>query len=439
MACGYKRVTILILLLSLTLTPMLTVAEQVGTVRIDDSSLERKAEAMLSLADKARVRVEALLDTVLANETLVTMIGEEALNEVNETFNLGVKILEEANIAYNDGNYTGAISLAMEAMGYFRNAYRGLNNILCKLGVLKDEVIKGQGLLIAIQCALERIENINKTFERIADKTGIDITNASAKLNEARNVLNVSRAEELLQQGNVSAVAHMLAEANRLISEAFKELKTAIREKLSERIERFKEKMGRLRERVKEKLSEMNIDEREFFERWNFTNAEDFWRKQIEVLERVRERLRLRREVNATEMEIVGRRMREVCLELELRLREREEEKVKIEVDVEKIVEVSVGRKATVTLKITVKNAGNVTVTFPNSAFGIMIERERNGRWEFYASPIALQALRNLKPGELGEIKIRLMAAEPGNYRVVVRALSREGLQTVAAENFELP
>jgi len=439
MRCGHKRIAITMLLLSLALTPMLAATEQVRVAGIYDSSLEGRAEAMLSLADKAKVRVEALLSAVLANKTLVTMIENltYTLDGVNKIFNLGVETLEYANRAYNDRNYTGAISLAIEAMRYFHDAYKELNSILCEAGVLKDEVIEGQGLLIAIQCALERIENTNKAFERIAKKADIDITNAAAKLNEAKTILNVTKAMELLQQGNVSDVAHMLAEANKLISEAFKELKSSIRENLSEKIEHFKEKIKELRERVKEKLREMNVAEHEFFRRWNFTDAEEFWRRQIEVLERVRERIR--EGVNATELEVVGRRMREVCLELELRLREREGGNIKIEVDVEKTVEVSVRRKVTVTLNISIRNVGNATVTFPDSAFGIVIERERNGRWELYASPISAQVLRDLKPKEVGWVEIRLVAAEPGNYRIVVRALSREGLQTIATKDFELP
>ncbi|MEM2761972.1 MAG: hypothetical protein QW702_01290 [Candidatus Bathyarchaeia archaeon] len=451
MMCGCKRIIISMLLLSLTLVPLLAAAKQTSTVMVDEPTLEKRAEAMLSLADKAKARVEILLNSILANETLMEMIEDANLTDylraANETFNLGVSVLESAHTYYSDGNYTDAISLAMKAMGYFRDAYRELNNILCKLGVLKDEVIRGQGLLIAIQCALERIEMTAEALERIANRNGIDVTNAAAKLaaaklNEAKEILDIEKAKELLQRGNVSDVAHMLAEANRLIAEAFKDLKNAIREKVSERIERFKGKLERLRERVKEKLREMNVAEREFFERWNFTNSEEFWRKQLEILERVRERLRLREGVNATELGIVGRKMHEVCLELELRLREHEGEnakKAKIEVDLEKIVEAHAGRRVTVTLRITVRNAGNTTVTFPNSAFGIIIERERNGRWELYASPISAQVLRDLKPEDVGWVEIKLTAAEPGNYRVVVRALSREGLQTVATKDFEIP
>ncbi|MCX8171351.1 MAG: hypothetical protein N3E47_05205, partial [Candidatus Bathyarchaeota archaeon] len=142
---------------------------------------------------------------------------------------------------------------------------------------------------------------------------------------------------------------------------------------------------------------------------------------------------------NATGLEILGRRMREVRLEIEFRLRELKGGKDGIEVDLEKTVEFQDERGVTAVLRVTVRNTCNITVTFPNSAFGTIIERERDGRWEFYYSPISLQVLVSLEPGESGEVEIRLTTAEPGDYRIVVRALSREGLQTVATKYFELP
>ena len=120
----------------------------------------------------------------------------------------------------------------------------------------------------------------------------------------------------------------------------------------------------------------------------------------------------------------LGKRMREMqeaCLGLETKLQhEGKPAKPVIEVTVEKTIELKVARRATVTLKITIENVGNTTVVFPNSAFGIIIEKERNGKWMFYHSPISLQVLRKLDPGEKGEIKIRLKAARFGEYRILI-------------------
>ncbi|MEM2182804.1 MAG: hypothetical protein QXH19_02470 [Candidatus Bathyarchaeia archaeon] len=384
-----------------------------------------RAEKILLLADAAKLRVEALLNSVFGNETVMDKIENASLLDelwsVNATFyDVGMTLLNDAHESFKGGDYVNATSYAMEALNVFRETFKEINRILCQADIIKCELIDGQGLLVAINRALARIERIREIIEAFSSVSDIIST-----LDEAEEYLNVTLAMELLQQGNVSDVARMLAEANRLIVEALRGLKVKIRERLSERIERFRENLERLRERVKERLREMNVPEYEFFKRWNFTNADEFWRKQIEILERVRERLR--EGINATELNVIGVRMREVCLELELRLREREGGGAKIEVNVEKIIEVSISRKITVTLRITVRNAGNVTLVFPNYAFGMIIERESNGRWRFYESPISIQVLRILEPGESGEVRIRLRAAEPGRYRVVVRALAREG------------
>lgn len=392
-----------------------------------------RAEKILSLADAAKARVEALLNSVFANETVMNKIQNaslmDELQDVNATFyNVGVALLNEAHGSFDSGDYVNATSYAMQALNVFRETFREVNRILCQADVIKCELIDGQGLLVAMERALARIKRIRGLIEAFSKSTGANVSAIMSILDDAEECLNVTLAMELLQQGNVSEVAHMLAEANKLIAEALRGLKEKIRERLSERMERFKEKLERLRERIRERLREMNIAEHEFFKRWNSTSANEFWRKQIEILERVRERLR--EGINATELSVIGVKMREVCLELELRLREREGGGAKIEVNVEKTVEVVFGRKITVTLRVTVRNAGNVTLVFPNHAFGMIIERERNGRWVFYESPISAQALRILKPGESGEVRIMLRAAEPGRYRVVVRALAREGLET---------
>ncbi|MBS7638973.1 MAG: hypothetical protein QW804_01400 [Candidatus Bathyarchaeia archaeon] len=441
MACRCRRIATLMLLLSLALAPMLAAAEPRGNfgLGLGGSSLENRAEAMLYVADKAKVRVEALLNSILANDTLRAMIDEadlaDALEMANETFNLGVDTLELAHSSYEDGNYTGAISLALEAMGYFRDAYKELSNILCKIGVLKSEVIDGWGLLIAIQCALNRIEKMREAFERIANRTGIDISNATAKLSEAEQILNITRARELLQQGNVTEVAQMLKEANNLICEAFKELKLAIREMIANRIEQFKGKLNQIREKIRERLQNKGISEDEFYRRWNFSRAEDFWRKQMEIMESIRARFMEMGRMNATDMETISRRLREVRLELEVRLREREGVG-SIEVDVEKIDGVVVRRRVTVNLRVTVRNTGNITLIFPNLAFGVIVEREINGEWRFYYSPFSAQALRVLEPGETGEVRIHLGGAEFGKYRVVVQAFRP---QITGYAEFELP
>lgn len=431
------------ILLSMLVLPILTSHIATSTNLSLGSIEDEKVEKILWIANTAKRRVEILINLTLTNETIIEKIQdaglEEELNGNLSLFSEGVELLDSATIFFNEGDYVNATTYAMQAMEIFRSVFRNINRILCQADVRREELIDGRGLLEAINRALARVEKIKSLLTNLEAK-GINVSEILEILEEAESYLNVTKAIELLQQGNVSAVSEgMLAKANKLIAQALRELKEKIRESVAERIEQFKRKLERLRERIRERLREINMTEDEFYRHWNFT-AQGFWEKHIEVLERVRERLR--EGINSTGLKIIGERMREICLELEVRLRERErerEETINITVNVEKIIEVNAGRRITVLLRVTVKNDGNVTVIFPNSAFGIIIEKKVNNRWEFYSSPFSAQSLTFLKPRETGEVRIRLRAAEPGEYRVRAHVWSREGPRTIKSVEFTLP
>ncbi|MEM2341883.1 MAG: hypothetical protein QXX94_03020 [Candidatus Bathyarchaeia archaeon] len=429
------------ILLSILALPILT-SHLAASINPSLDNIEaEKAEKILWIANTARRRVEILINLTIINETIIGKIKDAGLEEEwngnLSLFNEGVELLENAASFFNEEDYLNATTYAMQAMEIFRNVFRNINRILCQANVRKEELIDGRGLLEAINRALARIEKIKNLLVSLEEK-GIEVSEVLEILEEAESYLNVTEAIKLLQQGNVSAVSEgMLAQANKLITQALRKLKEKIRESVTERIEQFKRKLERLRERIRERLREMNITEDEFYQHWNFT-AKGFWGKHIEILEKVRERLR--EGINATDLKILGTRMREICLELEMRLRKHEgKEAINITVNVEKIMESKIGRKVTVLLRVTVKNDGNVTVIFPNPAFGIIVEKKVNDRWEFYSSPFSTQSLTFLKPGEIGEVRMRLRAAEPGNYRVRVHAWSREGLVAIESSEFTLP
>jgi len=406
-----------------------------------DNAEAEKVEKILWIANTAKRRVEILINLTLTNKTIIETINETGLYEElmgNITlFSEGVELLNNSTEYFNEGDYVNATSYAMQSIEIFHSVFRNINRILCQSNVKREELIDGQGLLEAMNRALARIERIRSLLRNFEEK-GINVSEALEILNEAESCLNITRAMGLLQQGNVSEVAGMLAEANRLMKQAYQKLKEIIRETISERIEQFKEKLERLRERIRERLREVNETEDEFFKHWNFTTANEFWREHLEILERVRKHSR--EGINATGLRIIGERMREVSLELEMRLRERMgEEAANVEVNVEKTVETIIGSRITVRLKITIRNNGNITLIFPNAAFGIIIEKKVGEGWRFYDSPISAQHLRFLKPKEIGEVRITLRVAESGNYRVAVRAWSREGLQTIEYAEFTLP
>jgi hypothetical protein len=81
-------------------------------------------------------------------------------------------------------------------------------------------------------------------------------------------------------------------------------------------------------------------------------------------------------------------------------------------------------------VKVVVENAGNVTIIFPNAALNLVIEKNVDGKWVFYYSPISAQVITKLGPGESKAISLRFKA-EPGLYRAVVSGLAEGTMQPV--------
>jgi hypothetical protein len=93
------------------------------------------------------------------------------------------------------------------------------------------------------------------------------------------------------------------------------------------------------------------------------------------------------------------------------------------------------------TVIITVKNNGAETLTFPDSALGLMIENVvTKERFGFFAA----QVLTSLKPGESKSIKwdqhsIDGTQAEMGKYTVVVSTIPEQNLSPLSADShFEI-
>jgi hypothetical protein len=85
-----------------------------------------------------------------------------------------------------------------------------------------------------------------------------------------------------------------------------------------------------------------------------------------------------------------------------------------------------------VMVKVVVENAGNVTILFSNAALNLVIEKNVGGKWVFYYSPISAQVITKLGPGESKTLSLK-MKAEPGLYRAVVRGLVEGTMQPVVS------
>lgn len=421
----------------------------------------KRAEDLIKIAQKAESRVKALIEGIESNDTIMDAIIAKGLNESfsgNVTvFEEGSELLDRAEAAFNAESYGGAMQNATLAMEKFRDAFRGICAILQEAGILEIEaegklIILGeaegkpeyqaQGLLIAMNRCRERIEALNNTLKSLSND---DIEEIQAVLYNAWLCLNITEAKRLLSEpGHVADVAHNLTLANRLMNQAHLMVKAMASAKCEEKMERFR---LRIEERIRRMIG--NLGETELNEialRMGFRNMGEFQKELRSFLEEARERYRTVGVGGALgRLKLVERRIGEFTRLFEARQvseSEPEEGHPSLEVSVTKEAQ-----KNFVTLRITVKNKGDVSIVFPNAAFGLIIERKvangngGEGEWKPFYTPVSAQVLVTLDPGEAREIAIKIQKPSEGLYRAVVHGWSKISMEPVVAysQEFHLP
>jgi len=246
-----KSIAVLVLLA----TVIMATVPASGMVYADfESREERKAGKLIELADRAGQRVDNLIRLIFANATANETITNAGLMdelEANVTlFNWGVGNLTEAYDALEAEDYQGAIANATEALGIFGEVFKALHIILDQSGVQRGRLVDAQGLIQAMQRALERIERLREIIEAMQE----DCEEALELLGNATLCLNITAARVWLLEGRVRDVAHNLTEANGLIAEAHKCIQNQARETNHIRIRNFLRGAEHVQERIMERL-----------------------------------------------------------------------------------------------------------------------------------------------------------------------------------------
>ncbi|MGD9131270.1 MAG: hypothetical protein PVH73_06825 [Candidatus Bathyarchaeota archaeon] len=242
------------------LATVIALAAPVSAAMFHGQSESTKAEKIVELADKAGQKVENLITLVYANETVLEMIENAALLDELEgnvtLYDEGVSNVTTAYDALEAEDYENAVGNATEALSIFREVLSSIHFIMQESGVARGDILEGQGLLTAMDRALERIEKLREILDNIdpEDVSEEDIQEALDLLNEAEAYLNKDAAIQWLLDGNVTETAYNLTQANHLISDAHQILKDLAKESNPRRINNFLEKMTRTRERLKERL-----------------------------------------------------------------------------------------------------------------------------------------------------------------------------------------
>jgi translation initiation factor 2B subunit (eIF-2B alpha/beta/delta family) len=211
-------------------------------------SPERRAERIYEIADSAGQRVADLIDLVYVNETVLELIENATLLEALENnvtrYNEGMQNVTNAYDALEAEDYEGAIANATQALHIFREVLRSIHVILRDSEVQRGQIVDAQGLLVAMERALERIE-------RLRDLLPENATVALALLDEATNHLDIDEARLWLLDGNVTETAHNLTQANQLIAQVHQLLRDQAKRLNTWRINNFLRGIHRTRERLR--------------------------------------------------------------------------------------------------------------------------------------------------------------------------------------------
>ncbi len=274
-----------------------------------EQSESDKAEKIVEVAEKAEQKVENLIAIVNVNNNALNIIQLTFHNEWKGNmilFDEGTANVTAAQHKLEAEDYEGAIANATQALEIFREVLRSINTILQDSNVQTGQIIDAQGLLIAMQRALDRIDRIRE----LLDEDAID---ALELLDTATIYLDIDMARLWLLDGKVTETAYNMTQANSLISEAHHYLKDQAKESNGRRIDNYLEQMYRARERFRgrwENADNEGVNVDAVLESLDCDNWDDFILKLQEMTESAQEMDDIKDVMK--ELKDIGRTIREV-------------------------------------------------------------------------------------------------------------------------------
>lgn len=470
-----KAVSLLAILLLALITPAITAIAPALAQQSSPASTplqypvdeRQRAELTIRSAQIALIKAESFINNTKTALTKAnaTELAKKALDSATALLNEAKSLLDGAKAYFEQGAYENATLKAMEAMRLCGEAYRTLHESLEEKGLVKPErpempEVQGRGILVAVNRSLERIERLESLIgSKDVPQQIID------NLAKAEELLNIEEIRHLLDTGNVSEAAKRLAEAEKLIGQAYGLLHSTAKARIAERIEKYKLKvLERLEELGKavnatalskalQGLGLRNIEELKKLVEDHVKEAKEEAKagieKALQKLEEVREKLEeLRKSLPRPSMPVppITPPVKPPVEILPTPTPPApslpvtppspptptpptppKSYEAKLSVKAEAIRE---GNYAIV--KVVVENTGNVTILFSNAALGLIIEKKVDGKWVFYYSPISAQVITKLGPRETKALDLRIKA-EPGLYRAVVKGLAEGTMQPIMA------
>jgi len=390
----------------------------------------QRAQQIVRVAECALFKVESFVNSTVQNESVKSRLEElDLMDDLQGNASLleqAEALVMEAKEGLAAGSYTRAVMCAVEAMRICKDVYRNVHKIL-ELAGLEIETferpeVQAQGILVAVNRSLERIERLRALVKGLE----LALLQVEEKLSKAERLLDIDEIEELLSSGNVSEAAHRLAEANKLIGQAYGLLHSTAKERMVERVERYRAKIRERLEGIINNMSKEELDQA--IRRLGFPSVGKLKEFIDDLVEQARGMAKVRAGEALQKLREASDKLKEfVKIYIAKRLPPIAEEPV-LDVSVEVFKE-----RVGVVMRVTVKNIGRATILFPNTAFGSVVEKEVDGRWIPYYSPISAQVIVKLEPGEERSFSIWLFRPEPGHYRVAVYGSIEKAMTPVSA------
>ena len=247
---------LLALMLLLSTAPILVLAAEEGMNAEPQkneaaNALQRRAEVMLRIAERTASRIGGFIGKVQGNSNLLESLENAGLledfNGNASRFEEAEALLEETEALIEDGNYTLAMEKIRESLAVFRDTYRAMHRVTERFMAAVEAQRRAEGLIVAMNRSLERLEKI----ENLIDEADGDIADL---IEQARDLLNIEEARELIEAGNVSEAAHRLAEANKIMNQIHVQLKARARMMIRARVTRYLRIAERFRENIMERI-----------------------------------------------------------------------------------------------------------------------------------------------------------------------------------------
>ena len=361
-------------MLIIALIPVTTftnASNNINTIQSD----KIKAENFLRITEMTKARIETLLNNIKANSSLMANESiKTKIENLSSIFNNALKLLNESYKAYQNGDYDLSITIANEVLKILRDIHYELSDIFTPYA---------PGLFLVANCTLARLELLNSTLSSLSEK----IENSSQFIKQAYELL--SQINESLPQ---EEIAKRIAEANRIINEINNMIKLQAQERTMLRINDYINKLEKKALQNGKNIAEAIVPIIKGLEKFK-----DMKRDYDDIIIKIKDLMPIINKIKYT-------KNGENYLSLNITVYNN-------------------------TIEMTISNIGNCTIMFPNSAYGMIIEKKINDKWILYYAPIALQVITKLDPGDTVKIKIPIeekMFKGPfkilssGTYRITV-------------------